>query len=138
MKNKRALQIAKPSKKQIGNVITDVISISVIIFLFVPAPLARPLPTIDKLFTFPVLIGIPRAEQIKRVRNEPTSEKKARGVSKLSTDFDRELMIFLPPSIVEKHITRETMKIKANGIFEYPSSLIPSKNIIIAINFCPS
>ena len=133
-----ALQITKPSKKHNGKVITEVISISVIIFLFTLAPLALPLPIIDRAFTFPVLIGIPIKEQIKRVIKEPMSEKKARGVSKLSTDFDRVLIIFLPPNMVERHITRETMRINVSGTFEDSSLLIPSKNIIIAMNFCPS
>ena len=132
------MQNKKPKIKQIGNVITEVVSISVIIFLFTLILFARPHPTMDRLFTFPVLIGIPRTEQIKRVTKEPMSEKKAREVSKLSTDFNNELIIFLPPSIVEKHITKETVKIKASGTLVWLVLLIPSKNSIIAMNFCPS
>ena len=128
------MQNKKPNIKQIGNVVTEVISISVIIFLFAPAFLASPPPTIDKLFTFPVLIGIPKTEQIKRVMKEPTSEKKAKGVSKLSTDFDRELIIFLPPIMVEKHMTRETIKINDNGILVW-LLLVPNKKSIMAMNF---
>ena len=130
-----ALEIRKPRIKQIGKVITEVRSISVIIFLFTPLFLANEQPTKETLFTFPELIGIPKAEQMKRVTKDPKSEKKARGVSHFSIDFDSDPIIFLPPRSVENAITRETASTrKIGGLF----ALIPTKSRITPMNFCPS
>ena len=127
--------MTKPKIKQIGKVITEVISISVIIFLFTPLFSASELPTKERLFTFPELTGIPRIEQRKSVAKDPKSEKKARGVSHFSTDFDRERIILLPPRSVENAITKETARTrKSGGLFE----LAPTKSKITPMNFCPS
>lgn len=120
--------------KHTGKVITEVSKISVIIFLFIPLLLAMLPPTNDMLFTFPVLIGIPKREQIKRVKKEAKSDEKAEGVSLFSIEFDRDFMIFLPPNSVESAIVRETNPTKyMDGL-----PLFAVKSIIIAINFCPS
>ena len=61
--------------KQTGKVMTDASKILPVIFLLMYSFLQVAQPMIDKDFTFPVLIGIPKAEQRAIVKNEPMSEE---------------------------------------------------------------
>lgn len=116
--------------------ISEVTIILLIILLFVASPSALAEAKIETALTFPVLIGIPRIEQISMARNEPMSQKNVLEGLASGLISERDFMIFPPPKSVEVSITTETSKTRKIGAWLVPSPI--SKKESTAMNFCPS
>ena len=109
-----------------------------VIFLLIRSFLEAAQPIIDSDFTFPVLIGMPKMEEMAIVKKELKSEQNELWKSSALDVLDSVFIILPPPSIVESDIISATSIIKDIGGTEKtlpPRDKTKSK---MPSSFCPS